>query len=75
MNITVFEKNYVVGGRLRLNATGSGGALFPWDDRKIEDALQAEDVAGSGLLWGSKTLRKRAKSKQIFAIKKGEEVG
>jgi hypothetical protein len=66
VKIRVFEKNYAVGGRLRLNATGPGGARFPWDDGKSEVALQAEDITGSGLLWGSKALRKQAESKQLF---------
>ncbi len=75
MDVTVFEENYAVGGRLRLNSTGPGGPLFAWDDQWAEDALQAEDVAGSALFWGNKALRKRAGSKQIFATKVGEQVG
>jgi hypothetical protein len=58
-----------------LNTTWPGGGLFPWGDEKIGDALQAEDVAGSGLLWGSKVLRKWAKLKQVFTTKKAEEIG
>jgi hypothetical protein len=62
----VFEKNYAVSGRLRLNATGPGRAFFPWGDGKPEATLQAEDIAGSGLLRGSKALREQAESKQLF---------
>jgi hypothetical protein len=41
-------------GKVKIEHHLAGGGLFPWGDEKIWDALQAEDVAGSGYCGGVK---------------------
>ncbi|KAI2784828.1 hypothetical protein F4815DRAFT_454379 [Daldinia loculata] len=51
VNITIFESRPLIGGQLALNSS-TGGQVFPYDD-PTQDPIIAEDIAGTGLLWGN----------------------
>ncbi|KAI0135551.1 hypothetical protein F4814DRAFT_27164 [Daldinia grandis] len=51
VNITIFESAPLIGGQLALNSS-TGSQVFPYDD-PAQDPIIAEDIAGTGLLWGN----------------------
>ncbi|KAF3062205.1 putative prenylcysteine oxidase 1 precursor protein [Daldinia childiae] len=51
VNITIFESAPLIGGQLALNSS-TGSQVFPYDD-PTQDPIIAEDIAGTGLLWGN----------------------
>ncbi|KAI1661449.1 hypothetical protein F4813DRAFT_347579 [Daldinia decipiens] len=66
VNITIFESAPLIGGQLALNSS-TGSQVFPYDD-PTQDPIIAEDIAGTGLLWGN-PLFSRASEKTL-----GDEV-
>ncbi|KAI1356938.1 hypothetical protein F5Y01DRAFT_309482 [Xylaria sp. FL0043] len=50
-NVTIYESNPVVGGALALHET-NGSYIYPKDD-PTQDAIVAEDIAGTSLMWNN----------------------
>lgn len=66
VSITIYERNYAIGGRLVLNNRNRSDIVFPFHDHS-QMPLGPEDITGPSLLHSSGILRSNAKLTGIGA--------